>query len=347
MMAGRPVVYSTFLAYDEVAHHSGIERHDTLAVLRQVDRQIARVQVGRSPTRRGPTSSSSSPTTASRRARPSPTATGITLEDARALGVRRRLRSRRHAGGEDEALAYLGAGLTEVAGDDTTAGRARALGHARAPRRRGGDARPARLAPRSSGADELPEIVVMASGCLGLVSFPREPGRVTLSGSPSCTRSCSPTLLRALRHRLRARALRAARRRRPRRRREPLPRRGAHRGRGPARALRPQRRRPRAPHRRLPALPRPAGQRRLLAPHRRGRRLRGARRLARRDGRQPVASLRPLPESRCASPTRRWSGAEHLHRVLRGWLVELGHDAYRDEAGSRAAGGADSPPASR
>ena len=28
------------------------------------------------------------------------------------------------------------------------------------------------------GGDELPEIVVMASGCLGLVSFPREPGRV-------------------------------------------------------------------------------------------------------------------------------------------------------------------------
>ena len=42
--AGRPVVYSTFLAYDEVAHHSGIERHDALAVLRQVDRQLARVQ---------------------------------------------------------------------------------------------------------------------------------------------------------------------------------------------------------------------------------------------------------------------------------------------------------------
>jgi hypothetical protein len=27
---------------------------------------------------------------------------------------------------------------------------------------------------------ELPELVVMASGCLGLISFPREPGRVTL-----------------------------------------------------------------------------------------------------------------------------------------------------------------------
>src|SRR6201999_430082 len=44
MMAGRPVVYTTFLAYDEVAHHSGIERHDPLAVLRQVDAQIKRVE---------------------------------------------------------------------------------------------------------------------------------------------------------------------------------------------------------------------------------------------------------------------------------------------------------------
>ena len=44
MMAGRAVVYTTFLAYDEVAHHSGVERADTLAVLRHVDRQLARVQ---------------------------------------------------------------------------------------------------------------------------------------------------------------------------------------------------------------------------------------------------------------------------------------------------------------
>src|SRR3954454_7195742 len=42
-LAGRPVVYTTFLAYDEVAHHSGIERHDALAVLRDLDRQIARI----------------------------------------------------------------------------------------------------------------------------------------------------------------------------------------------------------------------------------------------------------------------------------------------------------------
>ena len=43
MLSGRPVIYTTFLAYDEVAHHSGIERADTLAVLAKVDRQIGRI----------------------------------------------------------------------------------------------------------------------------------------------------------------------------------------------------------------------------------------------------------------------------------------------------------------
>ena len=43
ILAGRPVVYADFLGYDEVAHHSGIERFDTLAVLRTIDQQIARL----------------------------------------------------------------------------------------------------------------------------------------------------------------------------------------------------------------------------------------------------------------------------------------------------------------
>ncbi|WP_410635372.1 phage holin family protein [Amycolatopsis sp. cmx-4-83] len=43
MLAGRPVVYADFLGYDEVAHHSGIERFDTLSVLRSIDQQIARL----------------------------------------------------------------------------------------------------------------------------------------------------------------------------------------------------------------------------------------------------------------------------------------------------------------
>ena len=43
MLRGRPAVYATFSSYDEVAHHSGLERHDTLEALRKVDKQIGRI----------------------------------------------------------------------------------------------------------------------------------------------------------------------------------------------------------------------------------------------------------------------------------------------------------------
>ena len=43
MLAGRSCVYVDLLGYDEVAHHSGIERFDTLDVLRSIDRQIGRL----------------------------------------------------------------------------------------------------------------------------------------------------------------------------------------------------------------------------------------------------------------------------------------------------------------
>lgn len=43
MLAGRPVAYADFLGYDEVAHHSGTERFDTLQVLRSIDQQIGRL----------------------------------------------------------------------------------------------------------------------------------------------------------------------------------------------------------------------------------------------------------------------------------------------------------------
>jgi uncharacterized membrane protein YvlD (DUF360 family) len=47
MMRGRPVVYATFASYDEVAHHSGIERADTLEALRKLDQQIGRLERAR------------------------------------------------------------------------------------------------------------------------------------------------------------------------------------------------------------------------------------------------------------------------------------------------------------
>jgi uncharacterized membrane protein YvlD (DUF360 family) len=43
MLAGRPVVYCDFLGYDEAAHHAGLERADSLAVLRSIDQQIGRL----------------------------------------------------------------------------------------------------------------------------------------------------------------------------------------------------------------------------------------------------------------------------------------------------------------
>ena len=43
MMAGRPVVYATFASYDEVAHHSGLERADTMEALRKLDQQFGRI----------------------------------------------------------------------------------------------------------------------------------------------------------------------------------------------------------------------------------------------------------------------------------------------------------------
>ncbi|OLS96381.1 hypothetical protein BJF90_11190 [Pseudonocardia sp. CNS-004] len=43
MLAGRAVVYADFLGYDEVGHHSGVERFDSLAVLRGIDQQIGRL----------------------------------------------------------------------------------------------------------------------------------------------------------------------------------------------------------------------------------------------------------------------------------------------------------------
>ena len=173
MYAGLPVAYTTFLAYDEVAHHSGIERHDALATLRQVDRQIGRIAAARTyaprPYRLVVLSDHGQSQGATFLQR-----YGTTLEDvvreaaeAEAVGV---------AGHPDEALGFLGASLTEAsAGDSRMAGVVR-----RSSKGRTVDGAVQLGKETTADGDELPEVVVMASGCLGLVSFPREPGRMTL-----------------------------------------------------------------------------------------------------------------------------------------------------------------------
>jgi uncharacterized membrane protein YvlD (DUF360 family) len=178
LLAGRPAVYTTFLAYDEVAHHSGIERPDALAVLHDLDRQIARIATACADAPRpyrlvvlSDHGQSQGETFLDRY--------GHSLEDL----VRESCDAARvfSAAGGDEALSYLSAGLTEVARDDTMAGRAVRT----ATRGQLADGavvleEEARQEVDPGAPDGLPELSVMASGCLGLVSFPRLPGRVTL-----------------------------------------------------------------------------------------------------------------------------------------------------------------------
>ena len=178
-LAGRPVVYTTFLAYDEVAHHSGIERPDALAVLHDLDRQIARIAAACADAPRpyrlvvlSDHGQSQGETFRDRY--------GQTLEDLVRSACEPDSVIASEAG-DDDALSYLSAGLTEVARDDTVA--ARTVRAATRDRLADGavalDPDSRREIAESHGG-ELPELSVMASGCLGLITFPREPGRVSL-----------------------------------------------------------------------------------------------------------------------------------------------------------------------
>lgn len=194
LLAGRPVVYTTFLAYDEVAHHSGIERADALAVLHDLDRQIARIAAACADAPRpyrlvvlSDHGQSQGETFRDRY--------GQTLEDLVRAACEPDSVIASEAG-DDDALSYLSAGLTEVARDDTVA--ARTVRAATRDRRADGavalDPDSRREVAESHGG-ELPELSVMASGCLGLISFPREPGRVSLER----LEALYPRLLPALR----------------------------------------------------------------------------------------------------------------------------------------------------
>jgi uncharacterized membrane protein YvlD (DUF360 family) len=179
VLAGRPCIYTTFLAYDEVAHHSGIERPDALAVLHDLDRQIARIARACAeaprPYRLVVLSDHGQSQGETFRDRFGHTLEEVVRESCDASRVFSAI------GGDDDALSYLSAGLTEVARDDTMAGRTVRV----ATRGRVADGavmleEEGRREAQPTAAGELPELSVMASGCLGLVSFPRLPGRVTL-----------------------------------------------------------------------------------------------------------------------------------------------------------------------
>lgn len=183
LYAGRPVAYTTFLAYDEVAHHSGIERPDALSTLRKIDRQFARIEHAAKEAPRpyylvvlSDHGQSQGATFLDRY--------GTSLEDVvreacatDSIHVDKR--------GSNEAAGYLGASLTEAGSADNAVGRTirvatkgkRVDGAVQLGEKSREETAKLREAAQEG---ETPELSVMASGCLGLISFPREPGRLTL-----------------------------------------------------------------------------------------------------------------------------------------------------------------------
>ena len=181
IVEGVRVSYATFVGYDEVAHHSGIRAPDALAVLKRHDRQLARLEraTTRSPrpyhlivlSDHGQTQGA-----------PFRQRYGETLEevvhDALARG------EVYAPAAVDEAWGDVGAVLADARQDPGIGGRmlARATKGrsvqgtvALGPNR---DALEQRSAARPDAPQE--EAVVLASGNLGLIYLPSQPGRLTL-----------------------------------------------------------------------------------------------------------------------------------------------------------------------
>jgi uncharacterized membrane protein YvlD (DUF360 family) len=335
VLAGRPAIYTTFLAYDEVAHHSGIERHDALAVLRDLDRQIARVATACAEAPRpyrlvvlSDHGQSQGETFADRYRETLEDLVRSACDPESTIAVE---------GGDDDALSYLSAGLTEVARDDTAAGRTVRI----ATRGRRADGAvaldpDARRDLEEARGRAVPELSVMASGCLGLISFPREPGRVTLER----LEVLYPRLLPALRdhpgigfllvrsERLGAMAIGASGTRFLDQDRvegeDPLAIFGPH-------AVEHVRRTDSFPHcadlmvnsTLWPEFGEVAAFEELVGSH------------GGMGGTQSFPFV--LHPSEMAWPEEDVVGAERVHRILRGWLAQLGHRAYESEAASPAA----------
>ena len=139
MSAGRSVVYADFVGYDEVAHHSGVERYDAVDTLRRLDHELARLaraaeQVAR-PYRFVVLSDHGQSQGATFRTR-----YGCTLAELVGTACRRPAADAGEqspsAAGE-ESWGYAGGALTEIAAGPGLGGRI--AGRATRGRRRAGD----------------------------------------------------------------------------------------------------------------------------------------------------------------------------------------------------------------
>src|SRR5215203_941002 len=154
MMRGRPAVYATFSSYDEVAHHSGLERADTLEALRKLDEQFGRID-------------------RARRYAPRPYEIVVLSDHGQTQGATFK---QRNSYGLDELVerSLEHGTVKEVAGGDEQHSMVGlAVGEA--------TGRPDEKKDKRSKQDVSDrEVVVLGSGNLGLISLMEEPRRLTL-----------------------------------------------------------------------------------------------------------------------------------------------------------------------
>ncbi|MBJ7247611.1 MAG: phage holin family protein [Thermoleophilia bacterium] len=173
--AGRPVVYSTFVGYDEVAHHSGIERYDALDVLRGIDQAFGRI------THAAETADRPYHVVVLSDHGQSQGATFLSKYDITLEGLVHgacEAAVMENPFGSDEAWGQLSAAVSELVIRKGSVLERITQGH------ESGDAivlGPGHELASSEGAESVRELIkVLASGSLGLIYLDAEPGRRTL-----------------------------------------------------------------------------------------------------------------------------------------------------------------------
>jgi uncharacterized membrane protein YvlD (DUF360 family) len=149
MMRGRPAIYATFASYDEVAHHSGLQRADTLEALRKLDQQFGRIE-------------------RARRYAPRPYEIVVLSDHGQTQGAT--FKQRNGYGLDDLVERSIGGGVASFEGGDEQQAM---VGHAVTEATGSKPGKPARSDVSGRGA------VVLGSGNLGLVYLMEETRRLT------------------------------------------------------------------------------------------------------------------------------------------------------------------------
>jgi uncharacterized membrane protein YvlD (DUF360 family) len=153
MMKGRPAMYATFSSYDEVAHHSGLERADTLEALRKLDQQFGRID-------------------RARRYAPRPYEIVVLSDHGQTQGAT--FKQRNGYGLDDLVERSLASGVVAdfSGGDEQSSMVGHALSEATGKDEKG------KKRPKNDVSDR--NVVVMGSGNLGLIYLMEENRRLTL-----------------------------------------------------------------------------------------------------------------------------------------------------------------------